>query len=109
MPLTLFTFGLAGVTLMGLPPSSGFVAKWLLIDGAQVGGQWGWIVVMIIGGVLTAAYVFKVVRRAFLIVEPDTSFRPLPRMLVWPAFILALLALGLGLRATEVLELLVRP
>lgn len=109
MPLTLFTFGLAGVTLMGLPPSSGFVAKWLLIDGAQVGGQWGWVVVMIIGGVLTAAYVFKVLRRAFLIVEPDTTFRPLPRMLVWPAFILALIALGLGLRATEVLQLLVRP
>lgn len=109
MPLTLFTFALAGVTLMGLPPSSGFLAKWLLIDGALISGQWGWVVVLIIGGLLTAAYVFRVLRHAFLTVEPNTTFKPLSRMLIWPPFILALGSLALGLRATEMLELLVRP
>jgi multicomponent Na+:H+ antiporter subunit D len=109
MPLTLFTFGLAGITLMGLPPSSGFLAKWLLIDGALVSGQWGWVVVLIVGGLLTAAYVFRVLRHAFLRTEPDTTFKPLPRMLIWPPFVLAIVSLALGLRATEVLELLVQP
>lgn len=109
LPLTLFTFALAGVTLMGLPPSAGFLAKWLLIDGAIASGQWGWIIVMIAGGLLTASYVFKVLRHAFLRAEQSRDFRPLPRMLEWPAFVLALASLALGLRAEDVLNLLGTP
>lgn len=105
MPLSLFAFGLAGVTLMGLPPSSGFIAKWMLIDGAIHSRQWGWIVVLIAGGLLTAVYVFKVLRYAFLQAEPSTHFRPLPRALEWVPMILALASLALGIRATEVMTL----
>lgn len=106
LPMTLFTFALSGVTLMGLPPSAGFIAKWLLIDSALTSGQWGWVVVMIAGGLLTAAYVFKVLRHAFLPAHEHTRFRPLPRMLEWPPFLLALASLALGLRAGELLTLL---
>lgn len=109
LPLTLFTFALAGVTLMGLPPSAGFLAKWLLLDSALAGGQWGFIIVMIVGGLLTAAYVFKVLRHAFLRVEQSYTFRRLPHMLEWPAFFLALAGLALGMRASDALELLVLP
>jgi multicomponent Na+:H+ antiporter subunit D len=106
LPLSLFAFGLSGVTLMGLPPSSGFLAKWLLIDGAIGSNQWGWIIVMIIGGLLTAAYVFKVLLHAFLQVEPNTTFRRLPRALEWAPLLLALASLALGLRATEMMDLI---
>lgn len=106
LPLTLFTFTLAGVTLLGLPPSGGFAAKWLLMSSALHSGQWGWVAVMILGGLLSAAYVFKVLRQAFLPVEAGTKFKPVPRMLEWPAFLLALASLLLGLRAGEVLKLL---
>jgi multicomponent Na+:H+ antiporter subunit D len=109
LPLTLFTFALAGVTLMGLPPSAGFLAKWLLIDSAISSRQWAWVVVMVAGGLLTAAYVFKVLRHAFLRTEQSATFRPLPRMLEWPAFALALASLALGLRAGEMLRLLGTP
>lgn len=109
LPLTLFTFALAGVTLMGLPPSAGFLAKWLLIDAAISSGQWGWIVVMITGGLLTAAYVFKVLRHAFLPIAPGAVLRPLPRMLEWPPFLLACGSLLLGVRASDVLHLLGAP
>ncbi|HYD96252.1 MAG TPA: proton-conducting transporter membrane subunit [Noviherbaspirillum sp.] len=109
MPLTVFTLAIAGVSLMGLPPSAGFLAKWLLIDSAIASGQWWWILVMIAGGLLTAAYVFKVLRHAFLRAEQSVTFRPLPRMAEWPAFLLALASLALGGRATEVLNLLGAP
>lgn len=105
LPLTLFTFGIAGVTLMGLPPSSGFIAKWLLIDAALASRQWGIILVMIVGGLLTAAYVFRVLRHAFLRVEQSYEFRGIPRMLEWPAFALALSSLGLGFYAGDILRL----
>lgn len=109
LPLTLFTFALAGVTLMGLPPSAGFIAKWLLIDGAIASRQWGWIVVMIVGGLFSAAYVFKVLRHAFLHVEQSVTFHALPRMVEWPAFLLAIASLALGVRAGDVLNLVGAP
>lgn len=108
-PLSVFAFALAGVSLMGLPPSAGFLAKWLLIDAAIGSGQWGWIAVMIAGGLLTAAYVFKVLRHAFLRSDRVSVYRPLPRMLEWPAFLLAIASLALGLRATDLLQLLGSP
>ena len=106
MPLTLFTFALAGITLMGLPPSGGFVAKWLLISAALKSGQWIWVVIVIIGGLLTAAYVFKVLQQAFLPAQPENKFKPVLRMQEWPAFLLALFSLLLGIRSYEVLNLL---
>lgn len=109
LPVSVFTLAIAGVSLMGLPPSAGFLAKWLLIDSAIGSGQWWWIVVMIAGGLLTAAYVFKVLRCAFLRAEQSEHYRRVPRLVEWPGFVLALASLALGLRATELLNLLGTP
>lgn len=106
LPLALFSFALAAVSLMGLPPSGGFIAKWLLLEAALASGQWWWIVVMIAGGLLTAAYLFRVLRRAFLPAAPDVVFGEPPRGLALIAFLLALAALGLGLSASGPLALL---
>jgi formate hydrogenlyase subunit 3/multisubunit Na+/H+ antiporter MnhD subunit len=106
VPLTLFAFGLAGITIMGLPPSGGFLAKWLLIDASLSSGQWGWLVVIIAGGLLAAGYVFRVLRQAFLVVPADTRFHPVPRRLEWMAFGLATASVLLGLRGLELMALL---
>jgi multicomponent Na+:H+ antiporter subunit D len=39
MPMTVFAFGLGGLSLMGLPPSGGFAAKWLLLMASIEAGQ----------------------------------------------------------------------
>jgi multicomponent Na+:H+ antiporter subunit D len=105
MPLGLFAFALSGVSLMGLPPSGGFIAKWLLLKAALAGGQWWWVVVMILGGLLTAAYLFRVLRHAFLPARRGKRFRALPPALELSALALALGALGLGLWASGPLAL----
>jgi multicomponent Na+:H+ antiporter subunit D len=64
MPVTLFAFGLGGMSLMGLPPSGGFVAKALLLTAAVGEGQWWWAVVILAGGLLAAGYVFRVIAPA---------------------------------------------
>ena len=106
LPLSLFTFALAGISLMGLPPSGGFIAKWLLLKSALTGGQWWWVVVMILGGLLTAAYLFRVLRRAFLPARGGKQFRTVPAALEYSAFVLALGSLALGLWASGPLALL---
>jgi len=64
LPMTLVAFALGGASLIGLPPSGGFLAKWLLVSAAIMTAQWWWALVMLVGGLLTSAYVFIVVVRA---------------------------------------------
>ncbi|SDX03420.1 complex I subunit 5 family protein [Nitrosomonas communis] len=106
LPLTLFTFALAGVTLMGLPPTGGFIAKWLLISSAVISGQWSWVVVMILGGLLSAGYVFKVLRQALLPAAAEMKFRLVNPPLEWPAFLLAFMSLSLSFVSGNVLNIL---
>ena len=44
LPMTVFAFGLGGMSLMGLPPSGGFVAKAMLLTAAVGRGP------MVVGG-----------------------------------------------------------
>jgi len=106
LPITLFAFALAGMTLMGLPPSGGFLAKWLLLEAGLRQGQWVWPVAGIIGGLLAAVYVFRVLRQALLLAPPSSQFHPVPRSLEWIAFGLAGASVLLGLRGVEIMALL---
>ncbi len=110
LPVTLFAFGLAGMTLMGLPPSSGFLAKWQIIEAALAQGYWMIAVVALAGGLLATLYVFRVLRQAFLAppagpAEPETV-AAVPRTLEWSAFALAAASVLLGLRGVELMRLL---
>ena len=64
LPITVFAFALGGLSLMGLPPSGGFVAKAMLLTAAVAEGQWWWAVVVLAGGLLAGGYVFLVLARA---------------------------------------------
>jgi formate hydrogenlyase subunit 3/multisubunit Na+/H+ antiporter MnhD subunit len=73
-PVLAFTFTLAAVTMMGLPPSGGFAAKWLLVSAALKAGAWWWAAVIVAGGLLAAAYVFRAVQ--VLIAEGTPAVNP---------------------------------
>lgn len=103
--ITLFAVGLSGMTLMGLPPSSGFLAKWQLIEAALDRGYWWLAVVMLAGGLLAAVYVFRVLRQAFLVAPPGKTLAAVPRTLEWMAFALAVASVLLGLRGIELVRL----
>jgi len=98
LPVTTFTVALAGVALIGLPPSGTFLAKWELLSSAFAAGQWLWIAVVAIGSVLAAAYIFRVLGHAF------GAGEGVAHVLAWsreelPALVLALIAtlvLGIG-------------
>jgi multicomponent Na+:H+ antiporter subunit D len=107
LPMTFLTFALAGLSLMGLPPSGGFVAKWLLLRGALEAGAWPLAVVLVAGGLLAARYLLRVL--ALAMAEPKGAPlepRPVPLSLELPALALALLAVALGLASSVPLALL---
>ena len=60
LPMTTLAFGLAGLSLMGLPPSGGFIAKWLLLLTSIQTGQWWWALPLLLGALLTGGYLLRV-------------------------------------------------
>lgn len=100
LPLTMLAFILAGASLIGLPPSGGFLAKWLLLSAALSTGQWWWGAVMLVGGLLTSCYVFMVMVRAMQTDEtPPIAMSAIPRYREAIVLALALIAFLLGFAA----------
>lgn len=62
-----------------------------------------------VGGLLAAGYVFRVLRQGFLLVPTVSSeaqaFHPVPRTLEWMALLLAAASALLGLRGVELMAL----
>ena len=90
MPMTVMAIGLAGVSLIGLPPSGGFVAKWMLLQGIFLSGQWWWAPAVLAGSLLAAGYVFRILRLAFAPAHKKETYRPVPKGLQLCALLLAL-------------------
>jgi formate hydrogenlyase subunit 3/multisubunit Na+/H+ antiporter MnhD subunit len=97
-------FSLAAVTIVGLPPSGGFFAKWLLINAALASGQWFYLPVILLGSLLAAAYVVRVLSWAFLDVE-RSHYPPIPWVMKWPPMLLAVVSLTFGLIAYYPMQL----
>ncbi|MFC3311209.1 proton-conducting transporter transmembrane domain-containing protein [Blastomonas aquatica] len=95
-PMTMSAFGIAGVALVALPPSGGFTAKYLMLTAAFASGQTIWAVVLLLGGLLSAAYLYRPLAMAFSR-DDDATFAPVPRSLQVAPLLLALAAILLGL------------
>ena len=107
LPITVFAFGLGGLSLMGLPPSGGFVAKAMLLTAAVAEGQWWWAVVILTGGLLAGGYVFLVLARSLAEPsEPVTLLSTVSPIRQAVAVAVALCAVLLGFVPLRPLELL---
>jgi multicomponent Na+:H+ antiporter subunit D len=74
MPLTALGLTLAGLSLVGVPGTAGFITKWYLVVGALERGWW-WVVAAVVASSLIAvAYVWRVVEAAYLR-EPAAAAR----------------------------------
>jgi multicomponent Na+:H+ antiporter subunit D len=112
LPISVFAFALAAVSLMGLPPSGGFLAKWLLLSAAWQHGEWGLMAVLLLGSLLAAGYLFRALalmmaRPAF--VDDATPGSAPARLAEYAALALAIGAIVLGFTAAPLLGLLPLP
>ncbi len=96
MPRTAAAFALCALSVMGLPPFSGFFAKYLVISGAVEANQ-PWIaVVFILGAVMTVLYLLRLFVKVFLGKPTFPDAREGTGTMVGAAVGLAALALALG-------------
>lgn len=103
-PMAVFALGAGGLTLAGLPPSGGFLAKWHLLWAAIGGGQWWWAVVLLTGSVLAMGYVLRILAPALRRREHGgEAFEPVPDRLEVVALVLALMSFAMGLGGRQVI------
>lgn len=112
-PFATFVFAIAGVNLMGLPPSGGFIGKWMLLLAAFEAGRWGLAIAILGGGLLAAAYLFRVIEPLMTSApgpdaSPDTGpgSSRVPNGQRLPALVLAGAAVALAVIAALPLEIL---
>lgn len=65
MPWTMAAFTIGALSLIGFPPFAGFIGKWFLVLGALETGQWGLAAFIILGSLLTAAYLLPIIYSAY--------------------------------------------
>lgn len=105
MPAVLWCYTLFALALIGIPPTSGFISKWYLAQGALEAniGVWGYVgpAMLLVSALLTAGYLLPITMKGFFpgTTENSKEIRrqePAAAMLI-PLVILAALALGMGL------------
>ncbi|HVY56852.1 MAG TPA: proton-conducting transporter membrane subunit [Xanthobacteraceae bacterium] len=105
LPLTVFAFALAGLSLIGVPPSGGFSAKWLLLLASVTEGQWWWAAVILAGGLLAGGYVFMALGKTLTIpAVPLKASAPVSIGREMVPLVLALCAILLGFLPLQPLE-----
>ena len=65
MPITMGAFIVGALVMIGLPPSGGFTSKWLLLNATILSENWFALAVVIVGTMLTAAYLIPIIFIAF--------------------------------------------
>ncbi len=99
VPFTALVFSLSAFAMVGIPGTSGFVAKFNMAQALTVSARSGFIALIIISSVLNALYFFPVVIKT-LIPSADTpqqTVNQVPRFMTLALSILALSILTLGI------------
>lgn len=100
MPVTMICFTVLSLSLIGIPPTGGFVSKWYLCMGSLESGvnilSWLGPVILLVSALLTAGYLLTISMRAFFPgddfdSENAKNMEPVPVMTV-PIIVLSLLA-----------------
>jgi multicomponent Na+:H+ antiporter subunit D len=109
MPWTMGALVVAGLSLIGIPGTAGFVSKWSLISAAFAQGIIGGVLIMVIilGSLMALMYVWRVVEPAYF-GHATTDAKPVreaPPVLLTVTWAAALANLYFGLVPTLPMEL----
>jgi multicomponent Na+:H+ antiporter subunit D len=98
MPWTMGAFAIGAFSMIGIPPTAGFLSKWFMLSGAMEADSWFAVGVIVLSTILNASYFLPIVWRAFF-TAPEAGHGVSPTMAhgeaPWP-IVLALTATALG-------------
>lgn len=105
MPLTMAAFVIAGLSLIGVPPTVGFVSKWVLVQAALEAGLWPIAALILASSLLAAVYIWRVVEIAYFRPVPDGAGEAsVPLSMLVPLWVLTGASVYFGIDSTRTLE-----
>ncbi len=86
MPYTMTAFAIGALSMIGVPPTAGFVSKWFIIAGAFQLDNYFVLAVLILSTALNAGYFLPIIFRAFFKPESEPPVKahgeaPIPMVL----------------------------
>ena len=108
MPTTMVCFTISAISLIGIPPTNGFISKWLLAEGALMEGKAGFPAILLISALLTAMYLFPISIAAFFTKEDNAVIvkKEAPLRMLIPIICITIITVFLGLFPNFVLDFL---
>jgi len=101
MPWTMAAFVAGGLSLVGLPLTSGFISKWYLVNAALADGYWPLAVLILVSSLLALIYIWRVVEAAYF--HPPGAdmhkVREAPASMLIPTWLLIGVNLYIGIDA----------
>ena len=99
MPWTMAAFSIAGLSLIGVPLTVGFVSKWYLVNAALEQGLWFVAVLVLLGSLLAVVYVGRIIEAAYFRSADDAETKTVseaPMGMLIPMWVLVLANLYFG-------------
>ena len=106
MPVTMASFVISGLSLIGVPLTVGFVSKWYLVQAALEKGWWPIAVLVLLSSLLAVIYIWRVVEVAYFRPAPEGGPAPAeaPLSMLVPMWLLTGASVYFGIDATRTLE-----
>jgi multicomponent Na+:H+ antiporter subunit D len=99
MPFTSFGIVIAGLSLVGVPGTAGFISKWYLILAALEQGQFWLVGAIVLSSLLAVAYLWRFIEAAYFSAVPEGKniVQEAPLSLLLPAWLLVIATVWFGL------------
>lgn len=109
MPITMWCFTISSISLIGIPPTNGFVSKWFLARGGLEADKISFPAILLISALLTAFYLLPVVTAAFF-KKGDSSMyekHEAPNKMLIPIVCITTITILLGIFPNPILKFIV--
>ncbi|EPR36329.1 NADH/Ubiquinone/plastoquinone (complex I) [Desulfovibrio sp. X2] len=109
MPLTMLAFFIASLSIIGIPPTAGFLSKWYLLNGCLSDGRWVLACLLVVSSMLNAAYFLPIAYKAFFCTDEEAlhsgPVREAPLFCLIPLCLTAVISVALFFYPDIFLEL----
>ena len=97
MPWTSAAMVIAGLSLIGVPGTAGFISKWLLVQAALDAGWWPIAILIVASSLLAVIYVWRMIEALYLTeASGELQKRQAPLSMVVPLWSMALACMYFG-------------
>ena len=101
MPWTMAAFTMAGLSIIGVPLTVGFISKWFLVTGALEQGNWLVAFLVLIASLFAVVYIGRVLEAAYFQKLPEetdaSSVKEAPLLMLIPMWLLVIANIYFGI------------